>query len=135
MNLQKKLNRPLQFIQTALALMWIYQGLVPKLLLRSPSELQIWQFVGFDLANAQIGVMVSGALEILFGCVFLMWRKAILPHQLNILGLAILLLLVMIVDPLQLTTAFNPVIMNVAMMVLSIVAIQLIQIIKNHHSA
>ena len=135
MNLQQKLNRPLLFIQTALALLWIYQGLVPKLLLRSPSELQIWQFVGFDLASAQIGVMVSGALEILFGCVFLIWRKAILPHQLNILGLAILLLLVMIVDPLQLTNAFNPVIMNVAMMVLSIVAIQLIQIIKNCHSA
>nr|WP_273779440.1 DoxX-like family protein [Acinetobacter sp. GSS19] len=115
--------------------MWIYQGLVPKLLLRSPSELQIWQFVGFDLASAQIGVMVSGVLEILFGCVFLMWRKAILPHQLNILGLGTLLLLVMVVDPLQLTNAFNPVIMNVAMMVLSIVAIQLLQRIKNRHSA
>lgn len=115
--------------------MWIYQGLVPKLLLRSPSELQIWQFMGFDLASAQIWVMLSGVTEILFGCVFLMWRKVVLLHQLNILGLGTLLLLVIVVDPLQLTNAFNPVIMNVAMMVLSIVAIQLIQIIKNCHSA
>lgn len=115
--------------------MWIYQGLVPKLLLRSPSELQIWQFISFDLSSAQIGVMLSGAIEILFGCIFLICRKAILPHQLNILGLGTLLLLVIVVDPLQLTNAFNPVIMNVAMMVLSIVAIQLIQIIKNCHSA
>jgi len=46
---------------------------------------------------------------------------------LNIIGLAGLLLLIAFTVPLQLTAAFNPVVMNTAMLMLSVVAIQLIQ--------
>jgi hypothetical protein len=48
-------------------------------------------------------------------------------HGLNIIGLAGLLLLIAFTAPLQLTAAFNPVVMNTAMLMLSVVAIQLIQ--------
>ncbi|MEV4850834.1 hypothetical protein [Acinetobacter lwoffii] len=43
-----------------------------------------------------------------------------------IIGLAGLLLLIAFTAPLQLTAAFNPVVMNTAMLMLSVVAIQLI---------
>ena len=42
------------------------------------------------------------------------------------MGLAGLLLLIVLTAPLQLTAAFNPVVMNIAMLMLSVVAIQLI---------
>ncbi len=131
MNLQRKLNQPLRLIQITLALLWVYQGLVPKLLFQSSAEIQIWQAMGFDLQFAKIAVITSGIMEILFGAAFLVWRKSVLMHQLNILGLTGLLMLIVLLDPEQLTTAFNPVVMNIAMMILSIVAIQLMHLIDS----
>ena len=87
--------------------------------------------MGFEPDMAKICVALSGVLEIMFGCTFLIWQRTALIHQLNILGLTGLLFLMIITDPLQLTTAFNPVVMNIAMMVLSIVAIQLLKLRNN----
>lgn len=131
MSLQQKLNPPLRLIQITLALLWIYQGLVPKLLFQSSAEIQIWQSMGFDIQLAQIGVIMSGIMEILFGAAFLVWCKSVLMHQLNILGLTGLLMLIGLLNPEQLTTAFNPVVMNIAMMILSIVAIQFMRVIDS----
>ena len=121
------LEKPLQLIQITLAVLWIYQGLIPKILFQSNAEIDIWQTMGFELHIAKICVALSGVLEMMFGCAFLIWQKAIFIHQLSILGLIGLLLLIMITDPLQLTTAFNPVVMNIAMLALSIVAVQLLK--------
>lgn len=131
MSLQQKLNPPLRLIQITLALLWIYQGLVPKLLFQSSTEIQIWQSMGFDIQLVQIGVIMSGIMEILFGAAFLVWRKSVLMHQLNILGLTGLLMLIVLLNPEQLTTAFNPVVMNIAMISLSIVAIQFMRVIDS----
>ena len=125
---KQRLEKPLQLIQMTLAALWIYQGVIPKILFQSNAEINIWQTMGFELDMAKIGVALSGVLEIMFGCTFLIWQRTALIHRLNILGLTGLLSLMMITDPLQLTTAFNPVVMNIAMMVLSIVAIQLLKL-------
>ena len=123
-----QLERPLQLIQITLAVLWIYQGLVPKILFQSSAEIAIWQAIGLELHLAKIAVALSGLIEIAFGCTFLIWQKAVFIHQLNILGLSGLLLLITFTDPLQLTTAFNPVIMNIAMIVISMIAIQLLKL-------
>ncbi|PSD38834.1 DoxX-like family protein, partial [Acinetobacter radioresistens] len=60
------------------------------------------------------------------GLFFLKWPRSILLHSLNIIGLIGLLLLIICIAPLQLTAAFNPVVMNIAMLMLSVVAVQLI---------
>ena len=44
--------------------------------------------------------------------------------------LAGLLGLIALTDPMQLSTAFNPVVMNIAMLVLSMLAIQLLNVSK-----
>jgi hypothetical protein len=124
------LERPLQLIQITLAVLWIYQGLIPKILFQSSAEIGIWQTIGLELHLAKIAVALSGLVEIAFGCTFLIWQKAAFIHQLNILGLSGLLLLIMFTDPLQLTTAFNPVVMNIAMIALSMLAIQLLNLSK-----
>ena len=125
---KQRLEKPLQLIQMTLAALWIYQGVIPKILFQSKAEINIWHTLGFELDMAKICVALSGLIEIMFGCTFLMWQRTALIHQLNILGLTGLLLLIMITNPFQLTTAFNPVVMNIAMMVLSIVAIQLLKL-------
>lgn len=122
------LEKPLQLIQITLAVLWIYQGLIPKIVFQSAAEIAIWQSMGLELHLAKIGVALSGMIETMFGCSFLLWQRAILIHQLNILGLSGLLVLIMVTNPLQLTTAFNPVVMNIAMIALSMLAIQLLKL-------
>jgi len=122
------LEKPLQLIQITLAALWIYQGLIPKIVFQSAAEIAIWQSMGLELHLAKIGVALSGIIKMMFGCSFLLWQRAILIHQLNILGLSGLLVLIMVTNPLQLTTAFNPVVMNIALIALSMLAIQLLRL-------
>ncbi|OAL79972.1 hypothetical protein AY606_04850 [Acinetobacter sp. SFB] len=122
------LDKPLRLIQITLAVLWIYQGLIPKILFQSAAEIAIWQSIGFERDLAKICVALSGMIEIMFGCTFLIWQRAVCIHQLNILGLSGLLLLIMFTNPLQLTTAFNPVVMNIAMITLSMLAMQLFKL-------
>ena len=127
MNPKPVFLQPLRTIQLTLVILWLYQGLIPKILFQSPAEISIWQNMGFELALAKVLVGLSGGCEMLFGLCFLKWNRSILLHRLNIIGLAGLLLLIAFIAPLQLTAAFNPVVMNTAMLMLSVVAIQLIQ--------
>ena len=127
MNPKPVFLQPLRTIQLTLVILWLYQGLIPKILFQSPAEISIWQNMGFELALAKVLVGLSGGCEMLFGLCFLKWSRSILLHRLNIIGLAGLLLLIAFTAPLQLTAAFNPVVMNTAMLMLSVVAIQLIQ--------
>ncbi|WP_228259947.1 DoxX-like family protein [Acinetobacter sp. ANC 4779] len=128
MNHKLLLDKPLRLIQITLAVLWIYQGLIPKILFQSSAEITIWQSMGLALHLAKICVSLSGMIEIMFGCTFLIWQRAVFIHQLNILGLSGLLLLIIVTDPIQLTTAFNPVVMNIAMITLSILALQLLKL-------
>jgi hypothetical protein len=121
---------PLRSIQLSLVFLWLYQGLIPKILFQSAAEIAIWQNMGFELNLAKIMVGLSGLAEMIFGLLFLKWNHFIILHCINIVGLIVLLLLIIITDPLQLTTAFNPMVMNIAMLMLSVLAIQLIQLQK-----
>ncbi|GAA5180412.1 hypothetical protein GCM10023345_01710 [Acinetobacter kookii] len=86
--------------------------------------------MGVELPLAKMAVSLSGVIEMAFGCSFLLWQRAVILHQLNIMGLAGLLGLIALTDPMQLSTAFNPVVMNIAMLVLSMLAIQLLNVSK-----
>jgi hypothetical protein len=127
-NHQPLLEKPLRLIQITLAALWVYQGWVPKILFQSAAEIAIWQSMGLEFLLAKMAVTLSGIIEIVFGCSFLLWRRAVILHQLNILGLAGLLVLIALTSPLQLTSAFNPVVMNMAMICLSRLAIQLLKL-------
>lgn len=115
-------NNPLRLIHYSLAFLWIYQGLVPKLLWTSTDEVAIWQWFGTSTETAILLGKSSGVIEIIFGALFLVFPHKIL-HYLNILGMLALLLGVMMIFPKHLIGAFNPVVMNVAMAALSVVAL------------
>lgn len=62
-------------IHLALAILWIYQGLVPKILFQAADELRIWQLQGLDEIQAAIVMQIPECVEIAFGLLFLVLKK------------------------------------------------------------
>ena len=118
--------RPTRFINISLAGLWCYQGLIPKLIFTNSDEIAIWQVLSFTHHVAVFAVKASGIAEIIFGLCFLFFSFKFL-HILNIAGLIGLFILITLLMPMQLTQAFNPVIMNFAMISLSTTYLMLSQ--------
>ena len=114
-------------IHFSLAVLWFYQGLVPKILVQAPDELRIWALQGVTETNAVILMQLSGCAEIIFGLLFLLFRQSQRLHVLNIAGMLGLSALILWLDPQYFLQAFNPFVMNAAMTALSVIAIVLIQ--------
>lgn len=113
-------NNPLlKFINLSLAFLWGYQGLIPKILFINPDEIAIWQTFGFSYAQAQLAGQLSGVLECVFALLLLFSSSKYL-HYLSIFSLVFLFALVAFLIPDSLVRAFNPVVMNIAMISLSV---------------
>ncbi len=101
----------------ALAFVWIYQGVVPKLVCPSPVELELLAHLG-PLYGFMCSVMGYG--EMVFGLLLLLtpWRW---PFLLNIAAMLSLLGFVSLHEPHLLVEAFNPVTLNVTVIALSLI--------------
>ncbi len=102
----------------ALAFVWIYQGIVPKLVCQSPIELGLLSHLG-PMFGFLCSIMGYG--EMLFGVLILLspWRW---PFLLNIAAMLGLFGFVSLTEPQLLVQPFNPVTLNVALIALSITA-------------
>ena len=87
----------------------------------------MWQFIGISIELAKLCGQISGIIEIIFGLLFLIYPHKLL-HYLNILGMAGLLMGVAIIMPHTLVAAFNPIVMNIAMASLSVIALMLYKV-------
>ncbi len=103
-----------------LALVWIWQGLVPKLLGPHADELTMLAQAGVPGSAVADAARLLGALEILFGIALLAtWRRpALLAVNVALMGAA--LLAVTLKSPSFLGAAFNPVSLNVAVAALGL---------------
>lgn len=126
MNTPKTVDHALLTIHVTLAVLWIYQGLVPKIIYHTVEEQRFWQYLGIDELSMLFLIKISGYIEIIFGLLFLIFRQSKTLHVFNILGLIALTIVVAVIYPLYFTSSFNPFVMNLAMIGLSIVAIQLL---------
>jgi uncharacterized membrane protein YphA (DoxX/SURF4 family) len=101
----------------AMATIWIWHGLVPKLLYQQIDERTMLAQAGLPL-----GLLPwIGVLEILFGALILYgwsWRSIFLA---NIAFMVLATVAVALNSPVYLTAAFNPVTLNFAMIALSVV--------------
>ncbi len=110
----------------AIAFVWIYHGLVPKLISRHRDELEMMSQSGFPSDMLSNVVLLAGVVEILFGALLLIrWRDR------NLLWATIVLMLaalagVALNSPGYLVAAFNPVTLNLSMIALSIIALVLL---------
>ena len=106
-----------------LAFAWIYQGLVPKLVCKSPGEVSLLAPIApvFQIACTMITYMGYG--EIVFGLAILVLAKRWM-FQLNIVALVLLSVYVAVVEPGMFTLPFNPLTLNAALVALSLIALQ-----------
>jgi len=78
------------FSSIALSLVWIYQGLIPKLLFSKTGELELLKRSGLFVENEKSVLTFIGWAEILFGLVILFVHKKSI-HVINIIALSLLL--------------------------------------------
>ena len=126
MNTPKTVDHALLTIHVTLAVLWAYQGLVPKIIYKVIEEQLFWQFTGIQFIPILRLIELSGLVEIVFGVSFLIWRQSKIIHYLNIIAMLFFLLVVTVIYPFYFIQAFNPFVMNIAMLGLSVVALQLL---------
>ncbi|MEM6785159.1 MAG: DoxX-like family protein [Bacteroidota bacterium] len=106
----------------ALALLFLYHGLVPKLLAQHPDELALVLAGGVSPSVAPFVVQAIGTAEVLWaGLLFVLWR-ARWPLVLTAALMVVALASVAATAPGYLVAAFNPVTLNLAVIALCGVA-------------
>jgi uncharacterized membrane protein YphA (DoxX/SURF4 family) len=106
-----------------IAFVWIYHGLVPKLLSANPDEAAMLRAAGIGSEHIRVVLQAVGLAEMAFGLALLAaWRARslfIVTCLLMVSGLVI----VAMQSPEYLTAAFNPVTLNVTMIALSAIGL------------
>jgi hypothetical protein len=106
-----------------LALVWVYQGVVPKLILRHPGELGMLRALGLsDAATRGICIGIGGA-EVGIGLMLVVAWRFRWPLWLTLLAMPAALLAVAIKSPEFLGAPFNPVSLNLAVFALAAIAL------------
>ncbi|AUT33811.1 DoxX-like family protein [Acinetobacter pittii] len=118
--------KALKFISFMLAFLWFYQGLVPKLIFINSDEIFVWQTIGLSFEYTKLAGRASGIAEIIFGLLFLFYTHKYI-HYLSILGLFGLLFLIGFLKPSTLISPYNPIVMNISMISLSIIYLLLLK--------
>ncbi|MGP9687996.1 DoxX-like family protein [Psychrobacter sp. AOP22-C1-C5] len=96
----------------SLGFLFLYHGLVPKILWLSPVETHLVSLSGIDFP-ANIISLLAGVSEIFLGFSVIFFRKSIIPVYIAVVVLLLLLLFVGLVSPKYLVEAFNPVTTNI----------------------
>ncbi len=113
----KRLDRINLVARRALAFMFLYQGLVPKLIFPSEMELLLVQLHGLPI-DAIIISTLGGVLEIILAGLLIFMRRSLIPVYLATTLLLVLLIDVAVVKPELLIEAFNPVSINMVSLAL-----------------
>jgi uncharacterized membrane protein YphA (DoxX/SURF4 family) len=105
------------------AFIWIYQGLVPKLLFGNPDESAMMADAGWTAESIHTAVRWAGIAEIAFGVLLIAaWRVRSL-FALTVVLMLVALIFVGMESPRYLSAAFNPMTLNLSMVALSVIGI------------
>lgn len=106
-----------------LALVFVYQGLVPKLALRHPEELAMIRSVGLgDSASRTICIGI-GIAEVLLGLLLILAWSASWPIWIILAGMPVTALAVGFSTPARLVAPFNPIALNLSVFALAAVTL------------
>ncbi|ACF14268.1 DoxX family protein [Chloroherpeton thalassium ATCC 35110] len=114
------------------AFVWIYHGLVPKLLFGHVDEIRLLQAGGIDFATAKSVLPIIGVAEILIGVLLLLTWSRSWPLALSAIAMIFALLGVAFTSPAYLVAAFNPVSLNLATFTLSAIGFYALHKHTNH---
>ncbi|MEQ8211688.1 MAG: DoxX-like family protein [Lacipirellulaceae bacterium] len=107
----------------ALAFVWVYQGLVPKILSHHADELEMVRQGGFSDSAALAVAQTVGWLEVGFGAVLLLAFHRAWPLISTIVLMVVATVGVALNSPHFLHAAFNPVSLNVLMVALAVIGL------------
>lgn len=107
------------------AAVWLWHGLVPKLLTADPTELKLLVAAGAPVDRAPELLAAAGVAELLFGLLVLLAPGRRAPLWLTIAAMAAALIGVAATAPSVLTAAFNPVTTNLSVALLAALALVL----------
>lgn len=100
---------------------WIYHGLIPKLIFKHPDEVFMLTYVvplSYDVAYWI--VMVAGIIEVVFGVILLLYRNKRFLFLIQIIVFPLLTITAIMADLSTLTQPFNPLTFNLSLFILSI---------------
>jgi hypothetical protein len=104
-----------------LGFVWIYHGLVPKLLLHHADEILLLRSAGVRPEATLMVLRALGCLEVVFGLtLLLLWRRR-WPFLTTIVAMIVAGLGVALTSPASLGAAFNPVTLNTLVVALAAV--------------
>ncbi|AXH99123.1 hypothetical protein DV702_04855 [Sporosarcina sp. PTS2304] len=114
----------MQLITVFFAFLWVYQGLVPKILAMHPEE-KAMVASGLSLTDAAATnvVWAIGLAEVVFGVVWLIYRKKRHLLLLQLIAFPVLTIAALVVAPETAVHPFNPVTFNLSFIVLSAVGL------------
>jgi hypothetical protein len=103
----------------AIASVWVYQGVAPKLLGPHPDELKLVRQAGISEGAALPCVQLLGGAEVAFGLLMLFAFRHRWPLLLTVVLMVVATIGVAVNSPSYLWAAFNPVSLNLAMIALA----------------
>jgi uncharacterized membrane protein YphA (DoxX/SURF4 family) len=107
----------------AVSLIWLYQGLVPKLLYHNSDEVRMLHDAGVNSAHLASWTSLLGWLEVGFAVLLILFWKARWPLWCTVLAMLAASSAVAINSPAYLTAAFNPLTLNLAVGVLAVMGL------------
>lgn len=103
---------------------WIYQGLVPKLITMHPEEIALTSAIlPFKPSEAYNMVATIGVIEIIFGLFWIFYKNKRRLLRLQLVLLPLLTVFAIIADSSVLIHPFNPVTFNLSLIVLTIIGL------------
>lgn len=111
--------------RVSVAFVWLYQGLVPKLLGPHKDEIAMNMALGLSEQSAIRMAAFGGAVELAFGlAILVLWRHC-WPLLITAFSMVGLLIFAFIAQPDLAAAAFNPVTTNVCVFALAVVGFKL----------
>jgi uncharacterized membrane protein YphA (DoxX/SURF4 family) len=106
-----------------IAFVWLYHGLIPKLIYRNTDELSLLRDAGIPNSHLSAAMTSLGIIEVCFALAFVIFWKSRWPLWLTIIGMISALLTVGIASPSFFSAAFNPVTLNLSVAVLALIGL------------
>jgi hypothetical protein len=113
----------LQICRFTIAFIWLYQGLVPKLLGPHHDELAMNMTLGMSEVSATSVAYIGGSLEILLGVLVLIFYKNAWIFLVTAVAMLGLFVFTAIYAPLFIVAAFNSTTINLSVVALSAIAL------------
>ena len=103
---------------------WVYQGLVPKLIWMHPEEIAMTSAI-LPLSTSAAYSMVTtfGAIEIIFGFIWILYQDKRRLLKIQLVLLPLLTISAIIGDSSVLTHPFNPITFNISLIALTIIGL------------